>query len=317
MDVLSIVRLVIRHWRVTAPALAFTLLAGIGVFKLSSPSYQATGSVTLLSPPAAPNDATGQPAPSVPDIGQNPYARSGDLAVMADILARVLNGESTRAEFAKQGVTGYTVIANQFQRGPVIDVTGQGATAEEAITSADNVLDQVDTILADLQEAVDADPDYLITSTPLERPTMATAMYGSTMRAAIAVLAVGTLGTLALAVIAEVVVRRRTIQLADSDVDGQRTATEPAPSNAEQFGRESVSSSAGAGSVQTTDASRRGAPPQTGLLKEVEAAIRDVTRRSPASPPRLPSSWPHPTQKPSKSTSTDNGHRRPASERSE
>jgi hypothetical protein len=253
----------------------------------------------------------------VPDIGQNPYARSGDLAVMADILARVLNGESKRAEFAEQGVTGYTVIANQFQRGPVIDVTGQGATAEEAITSADNVLDQVDTILADLQQAVDADPDYLITSTPLERPTMATAMYGSTMRAAIAVLAIGTLGTLGLAVIAEVVVRRRTMRLPDTDVDEQRPATEPAPANAERFGRDSVSRSAGAGSVPTTD-TRRGAPPQTGLLKEVEAAVRDVTRRSPASPPRQsPSSWARSTQKQSKATSTDNGHRRPASDRGE
>jgi hypothetical protein len=43
----------------------------------------------------------------------------------------------------------------------------------------------------------------------VELPSTATAMYGSTVRTAIAALAVGALGTLGLAVLAEVITRRR------------------------------------------------------------------------------------------------------------
>ena len=53
-------------------------------------------------------------------------------------------------------------------------------------------------------------PQYFVNSTPLEPPSTATAMYGSTMRAAIAALAVGTLGMFGLAVLAEAFARRRT-----------------------------------------------------------------------------------------------------------
>jgi hypothetical protein len=316
MDVLSILRLLIRHWRLTAPALVLTLIGGVGVFKLSSPSYQATGSVTLLSPPAAPTDAAGQPIPS-PEVGQNPYARSGDLAVMADILARVLNGESRRAEFAKEGVTGYTVVANAFQRGPVIDVTGQGPTAEEAIRSADTVLAQIDAVLADLQEAVDADPDYLITSAPLESPTMASAMYGSTMRAAIAVLAVGMLGTLGLAVLAEVVVRRRTMRpaAADAEVLVRRRTTKPAATDTEPLDHDAGSRTTGGAPNQRAEAPGRETPPSAGVIKDLEAAMPDAAWRSAPSPSKLRSSWPHATKKPPSAAPTDNGHRRQATDR--
>jgi hypothetical protein len=332
MDVLSIVRLLIRHWRVTAPALVLTLIGGVGVFKLSSPSYEATGSVTLLSPPAAPTDAAGQPISS-PEVGQNPYARSGDLAVMADILARVLNGESKRADFAKQGVTGYTVVANRFQRGPVIDVTGQGPTAEEAIKSADTVLAQIDAVLADLQEAVDADPGYLITSAPLESPTMASAMYGSTMRAAIAVLALGMLGTLGLAVLAEVGVRRRKVQSAEADAEVgvrrrkvqsaeadaevvvRRRTMQPAATDTGLLDHDAGSHTAGRAPNQRAEAPGRETPRSAGVIEDVEAAMRDVARRSAPSPSKLRSSWPHATKQPPSVAPTDNGPRRQATDR--
>jgi hypothetical protein len=208
MDVLSLVRLVGRHWRVTVPAALLTVVVAFAAVKLSPPTYQATGSIVLLSPPEAPRS---DPAASGPPsaVGQNPFARYGDLSVVADILVRVIGGEAKRAEYTSQGVTEYEVVANRFQRGPVIDVTGKGSTAEAAIGSAETVMDDVNATLKELQEAEQADPDYLITGAPLAPPSTAAAMYGSTVRTGIAVLAVGGLGTLMLAVLTEALARRR------------------------------------------------------------------------------------------------------------
>ena len=130
---------------------------------------------------------------------------------MADILGRVMDGDAKRAELESQGVTAYAVDENRIQRGPVVEVTGKDSRSEGAIASAEIVLEDVDAVLAELQQVEHADPDYYITSALLDPPSTATAMYGSTIRTAIAVMALGGLGTLGLAVAAEAVRRRRPV----------------------------------------------------------------------------------------------------------
>ena len=233
MDVLSLVRLVGRHWRVTVPAALLAVVVAFAAVKLSPPTYQATGSIVLLSPPEAPRTDTAAGPP--PAVGQNPFARYGDLSVVADILVRVIGGDAKRAEYASQGVAEYEVVANRFQRGPVIDVTGKGSTAEAAVGSAETVMDDVNATLQELQEAEQADPDYLITGAPLAPPSTAAAMYGSTVRTGIAVLAVGGLGTLMLAVFAEARTRRRAARPAPEL--GARSADTQVPTEPDVSGR--------------------------------------------------------------------------------
>jgi hypothetical protein len=232
MDVLSLLRLLAKHWRVTAPAALLTLVGLVGVVKVSAPTYNATGSIVLLNPREAPdleNEAAAQ-APS--EIGQNPYTRYGDIAIVTDILTRKMNSDSKRDELAKQGVADYSIVTSDFTRDPVFEITGQGPDAASAMRSTEIVLDEADTVLAELQVEQRADPEYLISSAPLEAPSTATAMYGSTMRAAIAVLAVGGLGTLGLAVLAEIVGQRRAASQSpsrrgDADADaGHRVDTD-------------------------------------------------------------------------------------------
>jgi hypothetical protein len=208
MDVLSLLRLLARHWRVTAPAALLTLVGLVAVFKVSAPTYNATGSILLLNPRDAP-DLEDPAAEAVSKVGQNAFTRYGDIAIVTDILTRKMNSDSTRDELAKQGVGGYSIVTSSFQRDPVFEVTGDGPDAGSAMRSTGIVLEEASRALADLQVQQGADPDYLISSTPLEAPSTATAMYGSTMRAAIAVVAVGGLGTLGLAVLAEIIGQRR------------------------------------------------------------------------------------------------------------
>jgi hypothetical protein len=207
MDLMSLMRLMARHWRVTVPAAVFTLVAVVGAFVLKSPSYEAGASVVLFSPPLV---SSGDDAAPIPQgTGENPFTRYGDLSVVADIVARKMNGEDIAAELKAEGVSGYTVVANKLQRGPVIDVTGTGPNPAAAIGSAKAAVAKFESVLADLQVAEGADPNYLITSAPVEPPDTAVAQVGSTVSTGIALLALGGLGTLGLAVAAEAFNRRR------------------------------------------------------------------------------------------------------------
>jgi hypothetical protein len=203
MDLSSLVQMLVRRWRVALPASLLTLLGVMAVAQLSPPTYQSTGSIVLLSPPEPPEGA-GQPDLVAPEIGQNPYARFGDLSIMADILARIVGDESTRAELAAQDVTSYEVTANRLSRGPVIEVTGQSSSADGAVRSAELVLAEVDAVLSELQQTEGVDPEYFIKDVPVQPPATAAALYGSTIRSAIGALAVGGLGTLGLVALAEV-----------------------------------------------------------------------------------------------------------------
>jgi hypothetical protein len=209
MDVLSLLRLVGRHWRVTAPAALLTVIGLVAALQVSTPTYNATGSIVLLSPPEAPEVTTPSVGPP-PEVGQNPFNRYGDIAIVTNILTRIMNSDSKRAELAEShGVVGYDIVASATGRDPVFEVTGHGADGPAAIAAAEVVLAEASTSLADVQQSQRADPDYFITSAPLEPPSEATAVYGSTMRMGIAVVAFGGLCTLGVAVLAEVIARRR------------------------------------------------------------------------------------------------------------
>jgi hypothetical protein len=209
MDLMSLVRLMVRHWRVTGPAAAATLALVVAAFVTSSPTYSASASVALYSPPEAP-DAADTPGAD-PSAGQNPFARYGDLSVVADIVARRMDSDAERAALEAQGVTGYEVVANRLQRGPLIEVTGTGPNPAVAISSAEAVVAEFDSVLSEMQKAEGADPEYFITSGPIEPPEKAVAQVGSTLRTAIAALVVGGLGTIGFAVAAEAFTRRRAV----------------------------------------------------------------------------------------------------------
>jgi hypothetical protein len=206
MDLMSLVRLMVRHWRVTGPAAAVTFLLVVAALVLSSPTYAASASVALYSPPDAPeaSDAGADPA-----AGENPFTRYGDLSVVADIMARRMDSDAERAALKAEGVSGYEVVANRLQRGPLVEVTGTGSNPAAAIDAAERVVAEFDAVLAEMQETEGADPEYFITSGPIEPPETAVAQVGSTLRTAIAALAVGGLSILGLAVVAEAFTRRR------------------------------------------------------------------------------------------------------------
>jgi hypothetical protein len=322
MDVLSLLRLLCRHWRVTAPAALLTVLALVAAFQFSSPTYEATGSILLSSPPEPPdvNDLPeGAPAPVV-----GPLARYGDLAVVSDILARVMDSDSKRAEFESQGVTGYDVAANRLERGPVVEVTGQGPNPDVAIRTAEIVLQEVEAVLSELQQDEGADPEYFVTSTPLEPPSTATAMYGSTVRVAIGALAVGTVCMFGLAVLAEAFTRRRTARPGAAAGTGMPDAAGRRTEEGASNGTRKTDWSAILPALRSARErqSKQGRARQKGAQEEPsqqdpsiqESVGRESVRTEPSK--QVPA-WQRTFQQESSSESpADNGHKPPTTDRS-
>ena len=84
MDILSVLGMVVRHWRVTVPAVLLTIAGVVAAVVLSPPVYQTSGSLVLLNPPALPEVA--DPADTA-KVNANPYLRFNDLSVVVDIIA--------------------------------------------------------------------------------------------------------------------------------------------------------------------------------------------------------------------------------------
>jgi hypothetical protein len=330
MDLMSLVRLMARHWRVTVPAAVLTLLLVVAVFMLKSPSYTAGASVVLYSP----RDVTSaEDNPGVTQAtGDNPYTRYGDLATVADIVARKMNGDDVQAELKKEGVTGYTVVANRLTRGPVIDVTGTGPDPAAAIGSAEAAVAKFDSVLTEMQETAGADPTYLITSDTVEPPDRAEAQVGSTMRAAIALLALGGLGTLALAVAAEAFARRREGAADAGPSSTPDVAADPAPDRGDDHSQPPFGTGRPVVWPVRDPEDDRPRPPSRKRHAAKETSDRgpdaqaDAPKRSRRTAPRVAAvpTADRPEEKPpgwtiwrpsSLASAPDNGHEKPASDR--
>jgi hypothetical protein len=323
MDLMSLVRLTVRHWRVTGPAAAATLLLVVAAFVLSSPSYAASASVALYSPPEAP-DAAETPGAD-PSVGQNPFTRYGDLSVVADIVARRMNSDAERAELEAEGVTGYEVVANRLQRGPLVEVTGTGPNPAAAISSAEVVVAEFDSVLSEMQEAEGADPDYFITSGPIEPPETAVAQVGSTIRFAIAALAVGALGTLGLAVLAESVIRRRaaaqnaTAVPAENAGAGKGTDLGNDRKRAPAGGPRAAIEAGGPGNDRQgapsggrRTATKRGERNRPGSAKRSESVLEAEVEQLAQPPQQERTRW----LPLARESTSDNGHKKPTTDRS-
>jgi hypothetical protein len=216
MDILSLLGMVVRHWRVTVPVVLLTIAGAVGaVVVLSPPVYQTSGSLVLLNPPAPP--VVTDPADTA-TVNTNPYVRFNDLSVVADVIGRTMSGAAMANTLDERGVDDYEVTGStDFSRGPIIEAIARESTPEESIQSSQLVLEETEAVLAERQLSQGADPAYLITADQIEVPSEATALYGSTIRSMIAVLVLGGICVLGLAILAEAISTRRAARRANAD----------------------------------------------------------------------------------------------------
>ena len=118
MDFGEIFRILLRHWRISAPVLVLTIAATLGVWHTWPTTYQSNATITLLG---SKDLATAQ------GNGNNRYLVVGDLDPLANILAANLSTQQAASQLQALGVSGtFTAVVPAFAAGPFITLTLEG-----------------------------------------------------------------------------------------------------------------------------------------------------------------------------------------------
>ena len=195
MDLLMLGRKVWRYRVVTLPVIAVTLIVALYAYVAKDSVYEASASYVLINPPEPPTD---QQIASRPALGRinadNPYTRFTDQSVVPQVLARALSSESARIAFTKAGADDRYRVEPGDEFGystPIVEITGVGASSEEAIHTAEVVGDGVIEELDRMQEARGVDPGYRIKTQLVNAPDDAELKASGQLRVLIGVLALG------------------------------------------------------------------------------------------------------------------------------
>lgn len=195
MSLLAILRTILRHKVATMPIVLLTLV-GVGyVVAFTTPVYEAKASYAFINPPGPPSPAEVARDPNLANIqADNPYTRFADQSVVVDILVRKVVSGQVRRELLKEGADPrYDVIpSRQFGSSPIAEVTGVGATAAIAETTARTVSEALRYQLKALQAAEGVAPRYMIRALEVEGPEGARLRVASRVRSLVAVLGLGT-----------------------------------------------------------------------------------------------------------------------------
>lgn len=216
LSLVALCRLFARHRVVAAIGAVATLVSLVVVATAVPPKYESGGALLLLLPPAPVVDRSSSDTDdSVTDIDNsyNPYVAYGSLSVVSDVVARLMMSQAVADELAADGITDYSVETNaDYSRGAVLEVEVRAPTAEEAQAGAARVLAATKAALATQQERYGTDPQFFITADELEAARVPVRVLSSTVRALIAMMALGGLLTCAAVLVAEAWYERRVLR---------------------------------------------------------------------------------------------------------
>jgi len=180
MDLVGVLGLLARRKLVVAIMVILTIASLALVYKKAPPVWKASGAVVLVPPE---NPQTG------PGAKPNPYLEYGDLSVVSEVLVRTMESTAVGNQQKASGVVGTVTVTpdTNSSSAPIIDITDQAGTGQDAVQSTITVTNEVGEQLVKLQQAKGVDTRQFITTQTVLAPTKATRVFSSTLRRLIAV----------------------------------------------------------------------------------------------------------------------------------
>lgn len=178
-----------------------TIVLAIGATLLTvsvvGPTYSATGAVLLVPP-----GATLEQRPGTTTTPGNPYLELSGLGEARDIVIRSMSAKSTyielcqasgdaRYESMRRGLCGahpsvsFEISPDYESSAPVILVTAEAASQQDAITTLTTIMSRVPATLQELQGGLSLRPKAAITSTTLVADTLPDVVHKDQIRAAV------------------------------------------------------------------------------------------------------------------------------------
>lgn len=196
MDLETMVGAILRHKIISVAVILATFAALAGVYLTSEPVYQARSSLVMIPPAPPTEEEANDPALEGRD---NPYARFGDLSIVAAIVSAKLMGQVTRDELAAQGVDPRYEIgpSDRFGAGrPVVDVLSYGSSNDAALEDNEFLVAAFNDDLEAVQAEENTLPRFMLTTRAVDIPSRAEPQLTSRLRSLFAVAALGALALL-------------------------------------------------------------------------------------------------------------------------
>jgi hypothetical protein len=196
MNLLLIVTKLWKYKFVTIPIIAFVFAGAYYVVAVKAPTYETSASYILVNPPPAPTDADIARDPALGRVhADNPYTRFSDGgSVLVQVLTSRLSSDLTRQMLVKEGADPGYMAAPSVAFGfgvPLLEITGRGTTAAEAVKTANIVGQALSEELDRMQVGVDR--TYRITAQDVVPAHDAKLKPSGKLRSLVAVLVLGTI----------------------------------------------------------------------------------------------------------------------------
>lgn len=207
MDLVSTARIVRRRWHVVLIGLGLTL-AGVATVLAMPPTYQSTSVLVLLAPNTPPAVT---PASGIVPRPVNPYqAFDGSITITAQLMSTQLTQPGVVDTLVGKGASpDYTVEPDLETGGPTVTITAKASSPEQARLTTRLVSAEFRRQLTARQTAAGAPAESLISASTVVAPTPADQLISGRIRALVAVLAVGAVLSLGMALAADAIAEAR------------------------------------------------------------------------------------------------------------
>lgn len=201
MDPVAVLKTLWRYKIFVLPVILLTAVAAVYMFAYAPRTYEAKMTYAIVSPktPTA-EDIERDPALGLLNT-DNPYLRSADTSLVAQVVVTRLNDVATGDYLADRGLsTNYKVErpSDAF----LIDISGISDDKAQAIATSKALGERLTEDLRTIQSVNGASDRYLFTSLAVAAPDKATEQFSSRLRSVIVVVVAGlvlTLGAVSLA----------------------------------------------------------------------------------------------------------------------
>ncbi|WP_176946738.1 hypothetical protein [Lentzea fradiae] len=181
MDFWGTVRVLRRRWYIALPAVLLTGVLALFVYVSVPTRYESSGVLVLTSPAAGGRYSEKTKPEDVVKV--NPLLQfDGSLTTTAQILTQILGDPKTAEELAGEDSTSTYTANTGPVGGPLLFVTSEADSAEEAEGLVGKVLEKTVNELAAQQKALNAPEQTFITAQVLVKPTTASAKIGGKVR---------------------------------------------------------------------------------------------------------------------------------------
>jgi hypothetical protein len=181
MDFWETMRVLRRRWYIAVPALLISAVLAFLTYASVPTRYESTGTMVFTSPSSGGRFSDNTKPEDV--VRVNPLlAFDGSLTTTAQILTQVLGDPMTRIELSGAKSTSTYTANTGPVGGPLLFVTAEADSAEQAQTLVSKVLERASIELDARQRTLNAPEPTFITAQVLVKPTSAEAKIGGKVR---------------------------------------------------------------------------------------------------------------------------------------